>query len=655
LVPSWVFNTVVNRAVADSDLSVLVALVTIAGLGDALSSPGEFTVLAPTNSAFGKLSEEVVEFLVSPEGKQTLTEILLYHVAAPIFTSGELEDGLELTTLLGPVVTVSINKTVMFNQATVVEVDILASNGVVHKIDEVLSPPVPPTIVEFVAGNDELTSLTVAVVRAGLVDALNGPGPLTLLAPNDDAFGAVPADLLQTLLTNDEFIPHLQDLLLYHVLAGTVLAIDLSDGLVAEALNGESLVVTLPPIAVNGNKVVDADNIASNGVVHIIDGVLAPSWVFNSITDRVIADTDLSTLLALVGLAGISIPDPGEFTLLAPTNDAFAKLPGDAVAFLTSPEGQKDLINILTYHVLVGIYTSGELEDGAKLPSAQGSDVVVSLNTVKFNQAGVVAVDILASNGVIHKIDDVLSPPLPNIVEIVATNPELTALTAAVVRAGLLEALAGPGPFTLFAPNNGAFAAVPAELVELLFTNDEFIPHLQNLLLYHVLAGEFFAIDLEDNLIAEALNGEELLITLPPIAINGNKVVDADLDASNGVVHIIDGVLTPSWIFNGIGDRVASDGDLSVLQTLLTIAEIDLSLPGEFTLLAPTNDAFSLVPQDTVEFLVSPEGKGTLASVLSYHVLLGIFTLDGFEERDYISLEGRPVSVTVDPVKFNCF
>jgi len=88
----------------------------------------------------------------------------------------------------------------------------------------------------------------------------------------------------------------------------------------------------------------------------------------------------------------------------------------------------------------------------------------------------------------------------------------------------------------------------------------------------------------------------------------------------------------------------------------LTIAEIDLSIPGEFTLLAPTDDAFSLVPQDTVKFLLSPEGKGTLASVLAYHVLLGIFTLDEFEKRDYLSLsfEGRPVSVTVDPVKFNC-
>jgi uncharacterized surface protein with fasciclin (FAS1) repeats len=154
---------------------------------------------------------------------------------------------------------------------------------------------------------------------------------------------------------------------------------------------------------------------------------------------------------------------------------------------------------------------------------------------------------------------------------------------------------------------------------------------------------------------ADALNGEELTVRLPPISVNGNKVISADNDVSNGVVHIIDGVLTPSWIFNSIGDRVLADGDLSVLQTLLTIAGIDLSIPGEFTLLAPTNDAFSLVPKDTVEFLVSPEGRNTLTSVLKYHVLLGVITLDEFVEGTYGTLDGRPVTVTVDPLQFNCF
>jgi uncharacterized surface protein with fasciclin (FAS1) repeats len=102
------------------------------------------------------------------------------------------------------------------------------------------------------------------------------------------------------------------------------------------------------------------------------------------------------------------------------------------------------------------------------------------------------------------------------IVDFVVNNPNLTSLTAAVVQAGLVEALAGSGPLTLFAPNNGAFGALPSDLVDSLLINDEFIPQLADLLLYHVLSGEFFAIDSSDKLTVTALNGENLLSPFPP-------------------------------------------------------------------------------------------------------------------------------------------
>jgi transforming growth factor-beta-induced protein len=264
-------------------------------------------------------------------------------------------------------------------------------------------------------------------------------------------------------------------------LVGEFFAKDLSDGLIADTLNGESVVITLLPVAANGNAVVDADNDVSNGVVHIIDGVLTPSWVLNSLTDRVVADSDLSTLVALVTIAEIDLTVPGELTLLAPTNEAFAKLPTEVVEFLLSPEGKETLVSVLTYHVLVGVYTSSELEDGAELTSLEGRAVTVSIvETVMVNNAAVVTVDILANNGVLHKIDEVLAFPDGTIVDFVGGNPDLTALTFAVVRAGLVDALNGPGPLTLFAPNNDAFGAVPEFLLELLLTNDEFIPHVRS-------------------------------------------------------------------------------------------------------------------------------------------------------------------------------
>jgi transforming growth factor-beta-induced protein len=278
----------------------------------------------------------------------------------------------------------------------------------------------------------------------------------------------------------------LQDLLLLHVLAGEFFAIDFSDNLVATTLNGEKVTILLPPLTVNGVKVLDADNAASNGVVHILQGILAPSWAFNTITDRMVADSDLSILLDLLGLAEIKIPSPGAFTLLAPTNAAFFKLPQETIDFLLTPEGKETLVEILLYHVVVGIYTSSEVEDGSDLPTLQGDFVDVTLDPVMFSEAGIVEVDILAANGVVHKIDTVLNPRTPpfpfdpSIVDVVVGNPDLTALTAAVMRAGLVDALNGPGPFTLFAPNDDAFGAVPVGLLELLLTNDEFIPHVRS-------------------------------------------------------------------------------------------------------------------------------------------------------------------------------
>jgi transforming growth factor-beta-induced protein len=345
------------------------------------------------------------------------------------------------------------------------------------------------TVVDFVVGNPDLTSLTFAVVRAGLVNALNSDASFTLFAPNNGAFDALPEDILNTLLTNDEFVPHLADLLLYHVWGAAVFSGRLFNFRVP-TLNEEKVLVTVPPIAVNGNKVIRADNAVSNGVVHVIEGVLIPSWVTNSIVDRVVADSDLSTLLALVVLAGVdgAVATPGELTLVAPTNAAFAKLSAETVGFLTSDGGLDTLTAILLYHVFPGIFVSSELSDGITVDTLQGGSVEVSVNSggVFFNDARAVEVDILANNGVVHKIDTVLDPadgavPEGTIVDFVVGNPDLTALTGAVARAGLVDALTSDGPFTLFAPNNGAFEALPSDILTTLLTNDEFIPHLVDL------------------------------------------------------------------------------------------------------------------------------------------------------------------------------
>jgi transforming growth factor-beta-induced protein len=271
----------------------------------------------------------------------------------------------------------------------------------------------PGSIVEFVVGNPDLTSLTAAVVRAGLVDALGSDsslGPLTLFAPNNDAFALVPPDLANQLFNDINFIPQLVDLLVLHVIFGRFLAADLLLAPVLFGANGEEVFIDFPPLTVNDNNVVDGDNIVSNGVVHVIDGVLIPIWVFNSLADRVFADTDLSILFSLLVLASIDLSGPSALTVVGPTNDAFGLLDSATVTFLTSPEGLADLTRILLYHVFSNILTSSILVDGF-VQTLEGGVVAVSTGPpLKFNQATAVELDILANNGVLFKINQVLNP-----------------------------------------------------------------------------------------------------------------------------------------------------------------------------------------------------------------------------------------------------
>ena len=279
------------------------------------------------------------------------------------------------------------------------------------------------TIVDFVVGDEDLTTLTAAVVRAGLVDALNGPGPLTLFAPNNAAFaalGVTAPDIVTKLFTDDDFIPQLQDLLLLHVLSGFFTSTDLSFPQTLLALNDEPLAIDAPPITVNGNLVVDADNFASNGVTHIIDGILIPSWVFNTVTSRVVEALDLSTLLVTLITTELDmvLDDPNAaLTLVAPTDAAFATLetetPGITDTLLAGGPDFVDLTNILLYHVFPGVLTDGNLVDGFVVTSLvlAGLDTFVSVLTepLRFNDDSfAVSNNLLAANGNLIKIDRVL-------------------------------------------------------------------------------------------------------------------------------------------------------------------------------------------------------------------------------------------------------
>lgn len=259
----------------------------------------------------------------------------------------------------------------------------------------------------------------------------------------------------------------------------------------------------------------------------------------------------LSTLVAAITAAdlGGTLTGEGPFTVFAPSDEAFAALPAGTLDNLLKPENKDQLAAILKYHVVPGAIMSTDLSDGQTAATAQGEKVVVSTKGgVSVNGATVTAADVKASNGVVHIIDKVILPPSmqpKNIVQLAIGNDDLSTLVAAVKAADLAGVLSGDGPFTVFAPTNAAFAALPAGTVENLL-KPENKDQLAAILTYHVVAGKVMAGDLSNGMTAATVQGEEITVDLTDGAkINGAKVVAADVEASNGVVHVIDQVILP--------------------------------------------------------------------------------------------------------------
>jgi transforming growth factor-beta-induced protein len=183
-------------------------------------------------------------------------------------------------------------------------------------------------------------------------------------------------------------------------------------------LNDETITAALvdESVVINGEStVVTPDVTADNGIVHVVDTVLLPSWLTNSIVDRAVSTEDLSSLVDLVTAAGLveTLAGPGPFTVFAPTNDAVA----EAVAVLSEALGTTDippelLTGVLTYHVVPGIYSAGAITEGLTLPTVQGEELTFSLEGgASVNGNSISATDILANNGIVHIIDGVLLPP----------------------------------------------------------------------------------------------------------------------------------------------------------------------------------------------------------------------------------------------------
>ena len=461
------------------------------------------------------------------------------------------------------------------------------------------------TVVDIVVDSEDHTVLEAAVVEAGLVETLQGEGPFTVFAPTDAAFTALltaldveAADLLG--------LPQLGDILTYHVAGVEAMSTDLSDGQMVTTVNGQDVTISImgETVMINGSATVTVANLdATNGVVHVIDAVLVPaiingctdmmacnySLVANTddgscvlpgdmcddgddatvndmvgedcmcagipatVVDIVVNSEDHTLLEAAVGAANLvdALSAEGPFTVFAPTDAAISALVEALEITAEDLLALPNLGEILQYHVVAGAAMSGDLTDGQEIETLLGENVTVTINAegVFINDAQVTAADIEAGNGVVHVIDAVLLPPAPvtnTVVDVIVNSEDHTLLEAAVIAADLVDALSAEGPFTVFAPTDSAITVL-VEALEITAEDLLALPNLGDILQYHVVAGAAMSGDLTDGQEIETLLGSNVTVTINAegVFINDAQVTVADIEADNGVVHVIDAVLLP--------------------------------------------------------------------------------------------------------------
>ena len=406
-------------------------------------------------------------------------------------------------------------------------------------------PPmmVDTTITATAAATPALSTLVAALQAAELDDDLAGTGPFTVFAPTNSAFDALPDGEVDRLLL-PENRAELQSVLTYHVVPGTFRAADLSDGQILTTLEGEQLTVSVSggTVMVNGATVTTPNVDASNGVVHLIDAVIAFP---DDIVGLAVGTASLSTLVTALTTADLvsTLQGDGPFTVFAPNDAAFEGVQENLLGALLGDDAQ--LTELLTYHVVPGELFAADLSDGQMLTTVQGDMLEVSVTggRVFVDGSEVIAANINADNGVVHVVEDVLLGPI-DIVD-AAGLLGYSELAAAATRAGLVDALRGDGPLTVFAPDDDAFDAAGADAL----TDGQ----IANVLLYHVVSARALSTDLSNGQTLDTLlDGETLdvLISGGTVTIDGAQsdatVVVPDVVVGNGVIHGVDAVLLPS-------------------------------------------------------------------------------------------------------------
>ena len=589
-----------------AELSTLNAAVdAIDGLGATLDGAEQITIFAPNNAAFTELlaglelEDGDLEGLLDTLTAPGVSSVLQAHVVADSLSSVEVLAAVgDTLQTLNENATLGISQegeTLLVNGAAIVQADIFISNGVIHIIDSVVNTssttggsdgdggdvdPTIATVADTIIAIDDLSSLEDALTAASLVEPLQGEGPFTVFAPNNEAFTALLADQeVDDLagLVEKLGLPAVTSILQAHVVAQSLSADELEDQEYATLNTDQTITVTRDAdgnVLIDGAAVVSSDIIAGNGVVHIIDAVInvpTPD-VDGTVVDAIASRGTLSNLSAALERTSnvtTTLQGEGPFTVFAPSDVAFQALLGERtldqlISDLgdgNATAGTQALGNILRGHVVTEELDANQLTDGREFGTVGGTTLAITVEDgiTRVNGATVVEKNLRASNGVVHIINQVLvadtdgGEDAATVVDIVTERDDLSSLEAAIGATGteLAETLQGDGQFTLFAPDNDAFTALlDGRTLEQLVEDLGGANVLADILQAHViLSDQALTSDLlVDSRRYESVDGATLTVEISgsTITVNGAEITTPDLRADNGVVHIIDEVVNTS-------------------------------------------------------------------------------------------------------------
>ncbi|XP_058489683.1 periostin, osteoblast specific factor b isoform X1 [Solea solea] len=400
---SAVGNTIQNVIEVDDDLSILGDVAMAAGMLDKLGEPGHYTLFAPTNSAFEKLGIDVLERLQSNE--VAVKALLNFHLLDSVQCSEAIIAGSTYETLEGSNIVIGCDgeSLTVDGVKMVLKKDIVTSNGVIHLIDQVLMPDSAKQVMELVGSSQ--STFGDMVSELGLSAAMRPEAEYTLLAPLNAAFTT-------EMMSMDQRMFKL--ILENHILKNKIVLGQLYNGQMLETIGGKMLRVFIyrTAVCIENSCMIRGSKEGSNGALHLMRTFLKPSE--NNIFEILTSNGGFKIFLSLMEAAGLTdlLKQEGDFTMFAPSDKAFASLSSSDLELLKGDINA--LRTILLYHISNGVYIGGGLETGVTnlLKSLQGSNLrlIFANNTVQVNSVQVPDSDIMATNGVVHFVNQVLYP-----------------------------------------------------------------------------------------------------------------------------------------------------------------------------------------------------------------------------------------------------